>query len=125
MLVDDDKEMSLLINLALGTVGGWQVDIALSGEEAIAKASELPPDLFLLDVLMPDMSGPETLRALRTIPGCASTPAIFVSGKKEEELLKEASEDFVCGVLKKPFNPLTLKNQIVQMWESYHARQTS
>ncbi len=121
MLIDDDENMNVVMKLALETVGGWQLEICLSGKEAIEKVSSFQPDLILLDAVMPDMSGPETLQALRKIPTLSQIPVLFISGKNRDELLEEVKFLGACGVLRKPFNPLTLKDSIQKIWDESQA----
>ena len=76
--------------------------------------------MFLLDVMMPGMDGPGTLKALRDIPEFEKTPAIFITAKVMGEELESYKEMGVVGVVKKPFDPENLCEQISEIWEKHH-----
>jgi CheY-like chemotaxis protein len=65
LFVEDDEDISMIACMALGDVGGFDVTACASGKEALAAAPGLAPYLILLDVMMPGMDGPTTLKALR------------------------------------------------------------
>ncbi|NUH63760.1 response regulator [Sulfitobacter sp. S0837] len=110
--VDDEADILEIARMALEISGGVEVVSCLSGERALVAAKQGAPDVFLLDVMMPGMTGPQTLAALREVPGLADVPAIFLTASqhdgKETELLAAGA----IAVLKKPFDPLTLGDEI-------------
>ncbi|WP_138421475.1 response regulator [Maritimibacter alexandrii] len=114
--VDDEEDILSVTRLALEMIGGLTVVQCNSGKSAIDLAAEREPDLFLLDVMMPDIDGPETLRALRGMSQFENTPAIFMTARvtqADEAMLK------ACGavsVVKKPFDPMTLASEIIAIW---------
>ncbi|MFQ5631137.1 MAG: response regulator, partial [bacterium] len=63
LYVEDEPDIQEVANLALVEIGGFEVEICSSGDEATKKAPAFAPDLILLDVMMPVMDGPGTLRA--------------------------------------------------------------
>jgi len=97
--IEDDpgiREISLIV---LETIGGFSVEQCASGKEGVEKASEFLPDLVLLDVMMPEMNGPETLEKLRAIPEIADIPAIFMTAKVQpEEVGKYLSQGVVAVI---------------------------
>jgi two-component system, cell cycle response regulator DivK len=82
LLVDDNPLMQQLMERFLGDLG-YTVAVAGRADEAIALASDSPPALFLLDMYLPDLDGPDVLHALHALPNCAATPAIAMSGMDE------------------------------------------
>ena len=84
--------------------------------KAIAKARDFEPDLLLLDYMMPEMNGMQTLQALRQIPELATTPAIFMTAKAMESIEGEMTGMGVLGRITKPFDPVTLPNEIRRYW---------
>jgi len=113
LYVDDDDFIRELVEFSLGLDESLEVRTASSGAEAIELVeSRWTPELFLLDVMMPEMDGPATLGALRRLPGHADTPAAFVTARAqphEHEALMAAG---AVAVLTKPFDPLTLAQQV-------------
>lgn len=111
LLVDDDREILFIAKMALESLGGYSVCTCSSGSEALDRAAQFSPDLLLLDVMMPGMTGPETLAALRGIPALSETPAIFLTGLSHTDNGATRSLG-VAGIIRKPFDPLTLAERI-------------
>ena len=74
------------------------------------------PDLVLLDVMMPGMDGPETLRRLRELPSVARTPVVFMTAKVQSRDLERYHELGAAEVIFKPFDPMTLSDQVRRIW---------
>ncbi|MGI9384965.1 MAG: response regulator, partial [Methyloligellaceae bacterium] len=81
--VEDEPDIRTVVQIALETVGGFTLDVCASGREALEKAPNFEPDLVLLDVMMPEMDGTETLKRLRAMPGFADTPIVFMTAKAQ------------------------------------------
>jgi CheY-like chemotaxis protein len=118
LLVDDEDDIRTVGNLSLSRVGGWQTVLASSGAEAVAQAAAERPDLILLDVMMPGMDGPTTLRQLRAQEATASTPIIFMTAKVQKQELARYLEMGAIGVISKPFDPMTLPAEIKKLLPS-------
>lgn len=116
MHVEDDPDIRIIAELALVTVGGLTITQYSSGAECLAAAERNVPDLILLDVMMPEMDGPETLRRLRDLPGLSQVPAVFMTAKAQPEEISEYKALGAIGVIPKPFDPLTLADQVRRLW---------
>src|SRR3984885_6163507 len=79
--IDDEPDIREIVQLALGLTGRLVVYTGESGEEAIKLARELRPDLVLLDVMMPGLDGPGTLKRMRANTLLASIPVVFMTAK--------------------------------------------
>lgn len=112
MLVDDEDDIRTIGNLSLSRVGGWQTVLAASGAEALEKAAAEKPDLILLDVMMPGMDGPTTFGKLRAQEATARTPIIFMTAKIQKQEVTRYLELGALGVIGKPFDPMTLPQEI-------------
>ncbi|QDE93786.1 hypothetical protein BHS06_35075 [Myxococcus xanthus] len=112
MLVDDEDDIRTIGNLSLSRVGGWQTVLAASGAEALEKARTEKPDLILLDVMMPGMDGPTTFGRLRAEESTAHTPIIFMTAKIQKQEVARYLELGALGVIGKPFDPMTLPQEI-------------
>ena len=119
--VDDSEDIREVVRLALETVGGLNVVQCGSGAEALEAAQASKIDLFLLDVMMPEMTGPQTLLGLRELPQFARTPAVFLTAKAANGDLDELMGLGAADVLFKPFDPMTLADQVVAIWERSQA----
>lgn len=114
--VDDDPDIREISRIALELVGGLEVVQFASGQEALAGALAAQPDLFLLDVMMPGMSGEQTLQALRAIPAFATTPAIFMTAKAQHSDIDTLKAAGALEVIVKPFDPMLLAADILRIW---------
>jgi CheY-like chemotaxis protein len=102
LLVDDNPLMQQLMARFLSELG-YSVAIAGRADEAIEIARTEPPLLFVLDMHLPDRDGPDVLATLRTLPGCATTPAIAMSGMDESTIRSSLGTGFVA-YLSKPID---------------------
>jgi len=115
LFVEDDDDIREIAMIALETLGGFEVRQCSSGIEALEKVVGFDPDLFLLDVMMPQMSGQETLAALRAIPEFAGVPAVFMTAKVRPEEIDVFKSWGAIGVIAKPFNVATLADEVQAM----------
>lgn len=120
LMVEDEEDIQTVASLALEAVGGFEVEVCSSGMEAIERAPQFKPDLLLLDVMMPEMDGPDTLKALQQLPETAQTPAIFMTAKVQPQEVAHYKELGAIGVVSKPFDPMSLAATINDIWTSHH-----
>ncbi|QIR36156.1 response regulator [Tolypothrix sp. PCC 7910] len=112
LIVDDEYDIRAVAELALKTVGGWQVSTAASGSEGLAKAIAEQPDLILLDVMMPDMDGIATFQALQANPSTQEIPVILLTAKAQATEQRRFAELGVQAIITKPFKAMKLPGQI-------------
>ena len=93
-----------------------------SGKEALASAPRFAPDLILLDVIMQDMDGPKTLRAIREQDNISAIPVIFLTANAQPDEIAEYRALGALDVIVKPFDPMTLADRIREVWERWHAK---
>lgn len=104
MIVDDDRTTVKLLQMLL-EMDGFDVTVAARGHDALAKAHDVHPDVFLVDFHLTDMDGVELITNLRKMTAFASTPILVASGlDKEEDALAVGANRFLV----KPFDPNTL-----------------
>jgi CheY-like chemotaxis protein len=97
LLVEDSKTIRRENESALSNAG-YEVICAEDGESALQLAKEHQPDLVLLDMILPKMSGPEVLKHLKGEPATAEIPVVVLSGlseKNREKLIEEGAEDYL------------------------------
>jgi CheY-like chemotaxis protein len=82
--VEDEPDIRAVAGLALTIVGGYELNVSEDGEKAIRNIPGFVPDLILLDVMMPGMTGPELFSQIKKIPGISKTPVIFCDGQGPE-----------------------------------------
>jgi CheY-like chemotaxis protein len=117
LYVEDEPDIQAVARIALETVGGFTVQICSSGEDALQAAVEFAPDLLLLDVMMPGMDGPTTLKELRNLPQLENTPAVFMTAKVQPQEIEQFKSYGALDVIAKPFDPMALSGQIAAVWQ--------
>jgi phosphoserine phosphatase RsbU/P len=110
LLVDDVKaNLDILVE---GLKPDHKLSLAFNGETALQIAARTPPDLVLLDIVMPDMDGYEVCRRMRKMPETAEVPIMFLSSLEE---IKDKTQGFEAGAndyLTKPFDMLEVKARV-------------
>jgi CheY-like chemotaxis protein len=117
LYVEDDPDIRAVGTFALEGVGGFTVRACGSGAEALAAAAGFAPQLLVLDVMMPAMDGPATLRGLRALEATAATPAVFMTAKVQPDELALYLEMGIAEVIAKPFDPMTLAGQVRAIYD--------
>ncbi len=112
LIVDDDEAVREVTRVTLELLAGWAVSAAGSGKEGIDLAKAEPPDAILLDVMMPEMDGPATLKELCSNPATRQIPVIFLTAKARAAQIQWLRSLGTKGVIPKPFDPLTLASEI-------------
>jgi CheY-like chemotaxis protein len=112
LLVDDEDDIRLVAKACLERLGGWRVQSACSGLDALEHVRAERPDAIVLDVMMPGLDGPATLARLRADPDTAEIPVLFLTAKAQASDRAELESLGVQAVLTKPFDPMTLADQI-------------
>lgn len=98
LLVDDSADSLRLLQVTL-KLKGYNVIIADSGAEALVKIAESPPDLVLLDVVMPDMDGYEVTRQIKHNSNLPFIPILLVTGSEKSSVVKgldAGADEFIC-----------------------------
>jgi excisionase family DNA binding protein len=104
LIVDDDANLREFLRANL-EMDGYLVREAASADEGLAVLEDEPPDLILLDVMMPKVDGWEMLRLVRERHGVESIPVVMFSGKVEDEDEAAAQERGAQAFIGKPFDP--------------------
>lgn len=116
--VDDDEDVRSIAQLALRDIGGLEVCTCASGQEAIDNVQDFGPDLLLVDSMMPDMSGEETVRIIRDMPGCSQVPVVFLTAVGHDKAMRSFRSLKPAAIILKPFDPITLCDQLNAAVES-------
>lgn len=116
--VDDDDDILTITRMSLELVGEFEVTQFSSAKDALSNLAGLQPDLFLLDVMMPDMDGPELLGELRKRPEFRDTPVVFMTAKAEASLQNAPFSEGALAYITKPFDPFALPEQLKSLLEN-------
>jgi len=122
LVVEDDADIAGLMRLYLEKAG-HQVEILTSGGDVLERARAEPPDVIVLDIMLPALDGLTICRALRADPASAALPIIIVSAKGEEADRIRGLELGADDYLTKPFSPKELVARVAAL-ERRTGRQT-
>jgi excisionase family DNA binding protein len=117
LIVDDDPGVRSFVRASL-ELEGYVVREAASAEEGLAVLEEQPPDLILLDVMMPHVDGWEMLRRVQERHGVGAIPVLMFSGKVDEAAVPDARARGAQGFVGKPFDPSQLIESAKQLLPS-------
>jgi CheY-like chemotaxis protein len=112
LFVDDEPDIREIIDMALSLDPLFVLRACASGNDARAAAAAWRPDLILLDVMMPGMDGPTTLAQLRADRRTATIPVVFMTARTQLRECERFKALGACGVIAKPFDPMTLALQV-------------
>ena len=114
LIAEDERDIRDLIEFTL-KFGGHEVITARNGTEAVELAPQHKPDLILLDVRMPRMTGYEACRAIKALDGLKDTPVVFLSAKGQQNEMESGMEAGAYDYILKPFAPDTLTRRIAEI----------
>lgn len=119
LYVEDDPDIQTVAKMAMELLGGFELEVCDDGYQALEKAQTFLPDLFLLDMMIPGMTGVQTLDCLRALPGLENVPAIFMTAKIQNHEIETYKRQGVLGLIPKPFDPMALANDINSIWQAH------
>ena len=112
LFIDDEEDIRTLACFCLELEAGWQMITASNGIEGIELAETEQPDAILLDAMMPELDGLQTLAKLQGNPKTKHIPTIFITAKAQASDRRRFYIAGAKGVINKPFDSLTLASQI-------------
>jgi len=121
MAVDDDHVIRGLLEVNL-EMEGHEVVTAVDGEDALAKVRADPPDLILLDVMMPNVNGWQVAEELKSDEATRDIPIIFLSARAMDADLRKGASLGVESYVTKPFDPIDLMELISRLLEARGGR---
>lgn len=102
LVVDDEPSIAKILRKQL-EVAGFEVAVAVDGEEGLAKVREWKPELVLLDVMLPKLNGHEVCKALKADPTLSRIPVIMLTAKTQRQDQDLAQQQGADAFLTKPF----------------------
>jgi DNA-binding response OmpR family regulator len=113
LVAEDERDIRELINLSL-MFAGHTVTLAANGEEAfkLAQQANPKPDLIMMDVRMPKMTGYEACRSIREIAAYKDTPIVFLTAKGQDEEVNQGIDAGATAYILKPFSPDDLTRRV-------------
>lgn len=108
LVVDDEPDVLFMTSFSLRSLGGYEVLEAHNGADALTVALREQPDLIVMDIKMPRMTGYEACRRMRAEPRLKTTPIILLSAKGQTSEIEEGWQAGASEYLLKPYAPSTL-----------------
>lgn len=115
LVIDDSALIREAAKIALGTIGGWRIVTAVSGDEGIERAVSEQFDAILLDVVMPGMDGIAVAERLHAIPATGSPPIVLLTAHDRLQDSARFRRISTAGVIAKPFDVSDLSRQVAAL----------
>jgi CheY-like chemotaxis protein len=115
LTIDDEEAIQTVVKVGIRMAAGWEVLSASGGKMGIEIAQRELPDVILLDMMMPEMNGLETFKALQANPITAKIPVIFITATAQSDEGRQFNDLGIVGTIAKPFNALDLPDLITKM----------
>ena len=115
LIIDDEEDVKDIAQMGLEMAADWNVITASTGKEGLIIAEDRQPEVILLDLMMPEWDGKETLKQLKINRSTANIPVILMTAKTQSAIASELTELDLAGVITKPFRPLELPAQITDI----------
>lgn len=117
LYVEDEDDIREITRIALSDIGGHDLCVCSSGLEAIQKAQSFNPHIILLDVMMPEMDGTQTLAELKKFPNLIEALFIFMTAKVQNSEVNHLLSLGAVSVISKPFDPIQLPEILRDIWK--------
>lgn len=118
LVAEDERDIRELINFTL-MFAGHQVTQAANGIEALEMVQQVKPDLVMMDVRMPKMTGYEACRQMKQMEGVKDIPVVFLSAKGQDEEVQTGMDAGAVAYILKPFAPEELTRRIGEILQQH------
>jgi DNA-binding response OmpR family regulator len=115
LIIDDEEDVKDIAQMGLEMAADWKVITASTGREGLGLAESSQPEVILLDLMMPEWDGKETLKQLKANYNTAAIPVIMMTAKNNSAIASELTDLDFAGVITKPFRPLELPDRITNI----------
>lgn len=119
LIAEDERDIRELIEFTLTAYAGHQVFKAANGVEAVELAPQVMPDLIMMDVRMPKMTGYEACKALKQINSVKDIPVVFLSAKGQESEIDTGMDAGAYDYILKPFAPDQLASRVAEILKRF------
>lgn len=117
LYAEDELDVQTIVEISVWSTSNYEIKTCCNGKLLLECVEDYNPDLILLDVMMPEMDGPTTLKNLQLNEKTKDIPVIFITAKAQNHEIKLFNETGVIGVITKPFDPISLCSNIKEIWE--------
>ncbi len=122
LYIDDDEDIGTIAVMCLKLNDAFEARHASNGSDGLKIAIDWEPDVILLDVMMPIMDGPSTYKHLKDNPATSGIPVIFVTARTQRNELEHLSRLGALGTIAKPFEPVTLADDVADLLDKDGSR---
>ena len=116
--VDDSEDILTLLKIGFRNFPDIELNTFTSGQAALNAMAEKNLDLIILDVLMPEITGPDLYNEIRKIDKLRTTPIFFLTALDDESEVGGLLQSGASGILKKPFFPKKIAQEILDAWKA-------
>jgi two-component system alkaline phosphatase synthesis response regulator PhoP len=120
LIAEDERDIRDLIEFTLSAYAGHQVFKASNGAEAVEMAPQVLPDLIMMDVRMPRMTGYEACVAMKKIDTVKDIPVVFLSAKGQESEIDTGLDAGAYDYILKPFAPAELASRVAEILKKFN-----
>jgi CheY-like chemotaxis protein len=124
MCIDDEEDILEIASMALEMLGDYKVWRCHSGEQALAELPRARPDLVLMDVMMPDLDGPGTMKRMHAMEGFQDLPVVFMTAHVQKDKQVELIRQGAITCISKPFDATSLADTVAAIWRGVQASRT-
>ena len=118
LIAEDEPDIRSLVAFTLKFAGHTVVDVS-NGADAVTTAKAEQPDLILMDVRMPRMTGYEACQAMKADPATAAIPVAILSAKGQESEIRDGLDAGASEYLLKPFSPMELTEKVAELLQKF------
>ena len=115
LVADDEPDVLFMTSFSLRSLGGYRVLEARNGQEALELALQEHPDLIVMDVKMPQMTGFEACRQIRQHPDIQHIPVVLLTAKGQKSEIDEGIDAGATDYILKPYAPATLIGRVREL----------
>lgn len=119
LIVEDDLDITLIVEMALRDIAKLEVQSVVNGQQALDRLQEWKPDLVLMDIMMPVLSGPKAAEKMQQSEETRDIPVVFMTAKSESDDTEGYKKHGVLEVLIKPLDPLQLAQHLNDLYRAH------
>ncbi len=118
LLIEDQLDIQMILKITLEKSKNFTVVTAANGKDGISMATTEKPELIILDFSLPDMEGPEILKAIKANRTTAHIPVIMLTARTGDLSTEDCKKNGATDVLFKPFDPRSIADQLLKLFQS-------
>ncbi len=119
LLAEDEPDIRAICTISLESIGGFEVLACENGQRVLDCVDAFQPDLVVLDVMMPELDGPNTLARLQQNAATKDTPVVFLTARNQPADVERLRGLGALEVLSKPFDPMSLPGAMQEIWKRH------